>query len=161
MIHLYSSEDIVTNLDIAEDAEYWFNQYYRLNPKTFHNELSDWLMQEIDGVTERIGSAITNKFGTTSMDNLSTGCKAALLMTNNLGLCVSNIEMGGNAINAVFNLGNKADIHMIVYHNIDVFNYDFDQIVTLDGVEMSMENALDELDKIFDARRSNINKHTD
>ena len=56
------------------------------------------LMLKIDGVDLIKGKHIRTKFGETSLNNLSTGCKAAIIMKDDPELVINLSEMGSNVI---------------------------------------------------------------
>lgn len=56
------------------------------------------LMFKIDGVDLIKGKYIRTKFGETSLNNLSTGCKAAIIMKDDPGSVINLSEMGSNVI---------------------------------------------------------------
>lgn len=56
------------------------------------------LMLKIDGVDLIKGKYIRTKFGETSLNNLSTGCKAAIIMKDDPGSVINLSEMGSNVI---------------------------------------------------------------
>lgn len=56
------------------------------------------LMLKIDGVDIIKGKYIRTKFGETSLNNLSTGCKVAIIMTDNPKETANLSEMGANVI---------------------------------------------------------------
>ena len=56
------------------------------------------LMLKIDGVDLIKGKYIRTKFGETSLNNLSTGCKAAIIMKDDPKSVINLSEMGSNVI---------------------------------------------------------------
>lgn len=56
------------------------------------------LMLKIDGVDLIKGKYIRTKFGETSLNNLSTGCKAAIIMKDDPGSVINLSEIGSNVI---------------------------------------------------------------
>lgn len=56
------------------------------------------LMLKIDGVDLIKGKYIRTKFGETSLNNLSTGCKAAIIMKDDPESVINLSEMGSNVI---------------------------------------------------------------
>lgn len=56
------------------------------------------LMLKIDGVDLIKGKYIRTKFGETSLNNLSTGCKAAIIMKDDPSSVINLSEMGSNVI---------------------------------------------------------------
>lgn len=69
-------------------------------------------MKEIDKVEKRDGLIIKNRFGVTSIEHLSSGCKAIILAVSNSGnKCAVSVDgCGENALNVLFKLGKEMDL---------------------------------------------------
>lgn len=54
------------------------------------------ILRQIDGVTEYNGGFLKTKYGVTSIQNIQTGSKAAILMILNPDSVVNDFELGNN-----------------------------------------------------------------
>jgi hypothetical protein len=133
MVHLYTSKtSIPSNLKYVYDAEGQFLLCSLRMTNIFNNEVSNKFIEDIEGITSRIGDAVTNKFGTYSIKNVSTGCKAGLLAINYPDYAVSNIEMGDNVLEALFDAAKDIDINIVLDNHMPVA-VDDDVEATFDG----------------------------
>ncbi len=96
----------------------------------------------------RVGRVIINKFGETSINDISTGCKVILLALTHSDYCISNLEMGQNVIEfALDNIQDSIDIHILCKNDIDMPSGN--RIVTVDGEQLSIDKAALIMDKVL------------
>jgi hypothetical protein len=115
---------------------------------SFSDKISMKIMHDIDGVDRRSGRLIVTKFGETTYEKLSTGCKAAIMAVNYPGIIMSNIEMGDNVIKELFLLSDSCDMSIVMDNLIFMLSV-CNTRVTLDGVEMSSREAMRKLNDEF------------
>lgn len=86
-------------LSIIEDPDLYFNVHVKKMARLINtNETLMSALSEIDGVTEVYNENIVTKFGSTSIQNISTGTKSIVLMTEQPDKMVYDFELGINAI---------------------------------------------------------------
>lgn len=122
MIKLYTSEDFFDKKEILHDNEVFFN----IIPTKSYTKYFDNILLEVDNariIDRRIGTVVT-PFGSTSIRNVSTGCKTALNVVylhevgNSQFKAVSLNECGLNALEAIFDYAdlNSVAIAFILEH---------------------------------------------
>lgn len=123
MLYIYT-RTFLDGFTLINDVEAGFKQlkYYG---ELFDDEISRKIMKLIDGVSFKDGDYIKTPFGTTNLDNLSTGCKAVLLAyyyRNEKNTLVNVIECGDNAILVLFQLAKKLDLRVFTYSYIKILD---------------------------------------
>lgn len=155
MVHFYTcTASIPDGIELHENIEAtFFNKTIKPNVIHFDNEISLKLLTIIDGITNRNGNAVTNKFGTTTIKDISTGCKGALLLVNFPSICIINTELGDNALTALLELGQNFEIHIYVEEELKqiVLKAGRNIRVTVDGKECSLLDAYKTIYDIFDS----------
>lgn len=155
MVHFYTCiSSIPDGIELHENIEAtFFNKTIKPNVIHFDNEISLKLLTIIDGITNRNGNAVTNKFGTTTIKDISTGCKGALLLVNFPSICIINTELGDNALTALLELGQEFEIHIYVEEELKqrVLKAGRSIRVTVDGKECSLLDAYKTIYDIFDS----------
>lgn len=153
MLHLYTHEDkIPDNLKVIKDVESAFKFEVMTTPLgtiPFNDEISNIIIKQIDKVIERHGRGIVTLFGETTIQEVSTGCKAALMAATHSNYCISNIEIGQNVIPVLLSLSDSIDSHILALNNIEALS---DKIVALDGEQMQLSEAITKIDKVIDAK---------
>ena len=91
------------------------------------------LMEAIDGAVYASGDCIRTPFGTTSLNNLSSGCKAALLAIWS-GVAVNLTLAGDNDYEALLKYAKDRDMHVWTHNRLMV---DSGEIVCVDGKKMT------------------------
>lgn len=151
MINIFTDCKLVPgNLDIIYDAEEWFTYHLENSGgKAFDNPISNRILHRIEGATKRKDNIIITKYGKTHIKDISTGCKAVLLAVNFPNYCISNIEMGDNAMIALFREF-KSDANILVYNCIEIDDPSKTLHVTLDGKVTSLFDAVIQILKKFE-----------
>lgn len=118
---------ITKNIDnkiIIEDVESRFKLLYSQN-EIFDAELYLNIMKKIDRVIQKKGKIIETPFNYTTIENLSTGCKALLLILyykDSENILVSIEECGNNAIEVLFSLCNYMDLNVYVSSYFSIYD---------------------------------------
>ena len=143
MINIFSDCTLVpSELDIIYDAEEWFKYHLEASGgEAFNNDISNRILHRIEGATKRKGNEIITKYGKTHIKDISTGCKAVLLALNFPNYCVSNIEMGDNAMIALFREF-KSNANILVYNCIEIDDPSKTLHIKLDGEVTSLFAAV-------------------
>lgn len=108
-----------------KDVESRFRMLLNLGEK-FELDIYTLIMKSIDLVNERKGNIIRNRFGETTLENLSTGCKAVILAVfyNKENIYVSIEECGENALDVLFKISERLDLRVYTRYVISVFKPD-------------------------------------
>lgn len=92
----------------------------------YKDSLSVRILEEMEGMTSRKGKYIDAKFGTVSIMDISTGCKALLLCITRNDSCIINIdEVGNNAVELLAELSEKKDIEVVTHRVLKYFPDNF------------------------------------
>lgn len=134
MLNIYTSK--LKPKKLVKDIEQMFNTL-RISGEKFNEKIYTDIMKSIDNVQYRDDDIIETAFGKTLIDNLSTGCKAAILSVfyNKTDTIVSIDECGTNAIMVLFRLASKIDLSV---YTENVLKLDDKNIqCTIDGKTIS------------------------
>lgn len=115
----------LNSINKIADVESRFRVLLKTGEK-FESDIYTSIIKVIDLVEEREGNIIRNQFGETTLEKLSTGCKAVMLAVyyNKKNVYVSIEECGENALKVLFKLSEKLDICVYTRYEISVFELD-------------------------------------
>lgn len=112
------------NRPVVKDVESHFRVLLK-SGETFSDNIYTEIMKAIDHVNYRNNNIITTPFGDTTLESLSSGCKALLIIVhnslNNIDNPVSIEECGENALELLFKISDKIDTIAYVCTTITVF----------------------------------------
>lgn len=128
---LYIAYNKIDKASTIFDVDGWFDVNFHSLPETKENKR---LIKEIDHAELISADTVRTPFGVTSLSNLSSGCKAALLAANT-NYIVSFDEAGDNAFEAILKTAKAQDIKIATSLCVSVNSKD---TVVVDGVKMSM-----------------------
>lgn len=94
MISIFYKKDTAGKLIVDPDAE--FRTSFETDDIIKNNTEMQNVLRQIDGVTEYNGGFLKTKYGVTSIQNISTGSKAAILLMMNPDKVVNDFELGNN-----------------------------------------------------------------
>lgn len=94
MISIFNKKDTAGKLIVDPDAE--FRTLFKIDAIIKNNTEMQDVLRQIDGVTEYNGGFLKTKYGVTSIQNISTGSKAAILLMMNPDKVVNDFELGNN-----------------------------------------------------------------
>lgn len=94
MISIFNKKDTAGKLIVDPDAE--FRTLSKIDDIIKGNAEMQEVLRQIDGVTEYNGGFLKTKYGVTSIQNISTGSKAAILLMMNPDKIVNDFELGNN-----------------------------------------------------------------
>ena len=94
MISIFNKKDTAGKLIVDPDAE--FRTLFKIEDVIKNNTEMQDVLRQIDGVTEYNGGFLKTKYGVTSIQNISTGSKAAILLMMNPDKVVNDFELGNN-----------------------------------------------------------------
>lgn len=142
MINLYTDLSLIQNLQKINDVESYFSMII-LKEKFLNKEYTE-IMKSIDNIKNRKGSFIETPFGKTSIDNLSTGCKTALLckLNRNKNIAINITECGANALKEIFKHSKEENI--ILFTKIPLHVYGNEKIECILNNKIKV-NTLNEL----------------
>lgn len=93
----------------------------------YKDSLSVSILEKMEGMTSRNGKYIDAKFGTVSIMDISTGCKALLLCaTRNDDYLINIDEMGNNAVKLLAEISKIKDIEVVTHRVLKYFPKDFE-----------------------------------
>lgn len=91
----------------------------------YKDSLSIEILEKMEGMTSRNGKYINAKFGTVTITDISTGCKALLLCaTQNKDCIICTDEMGNNAIKILAEISKEKDIDIMTHQVLKYFPSD-------------------------------------
>lgn len=141
MLYVYS-KNMLNGFVLINDVEAGFTQL-KYNNELFEDDVSLFIMKYIDSVSFKKGDYIETPFGSTSMDNLSSGCKALLLAyyyRNKKDVLVNILECGENAIELLFELAKTMDISVYTTHTLTIYDDNAECIIdgkkVISGIEI-------------------------
>ena len=109
--------DSVDTLKIVTDVQYEMSKL-----KIVNNKLNSEVIKKIDKATLLDNGDIIDRFGNkTSIENISTGCKAVLVLANNPDKTVSLMEYGVNAVQTALRL--VTDGSALIGYKENYFSY--------------------------------------
>lgn len=94
MISIFNKKDTAGKIIADPDAE--FRTLSKIDDIIKGNAEMQEVLRRIDGVTEYNGGFLKTKYGVTSIQNISTGSKAAILLMMNPDKIVNDFELGNN-----------------------------------------------------------------
>ena len=132
MLYIYTSKD---NKNTVFDADLVFYLNLPDIVKRYEsNERVLRVLREIDGMTETMGDYIIAKYGSVSLGDLSTGCKACMLaVLYNDRYVVSADEMGYNCIKVLAEISKEMDIKL--YTSYAYSDFPDEVVVNVNGKE--------------------------
>ncbi|MBR1455078.1 MAG: DUF4869 domain-containing protein [Lachnospiraceae bacterium] len=123
------------------DAEAYF--YAKANELVCIKEFDD-IIKSIDDATvivkEPMNCIVKTKFGTTVVQNISTGCKSLIVAVANPNMVVNFNEAGDNVIDKAIELARKLDMN--IWLNVPLASLYDDDIVEFDGEQISYLEAM-------------------
>lgn len=115
-----SSKEYLKNVEAEFDAD------GTLIKDMYKDSLSVKILEKMEGMTTRNGIYINAKFGTVSIMDISTGCKALLLCSTRNDTCIINIdEMGNNAVRILAEISKEKDIEVVTHRVLKYFPDNF------------------------------------
>ena len=101
------------------------------NGEAFDKDVYNKIMAQIDGVTERRDTVIKTRFGITTLDNLSTGCKTVMLAIYYVGtdIFVRIDECGENALKVLYLLSDKLNINAFATIPIPIYEENLNCVI--------------------------------
>lgn len=94
MISIFNKKDTTGKLIVDPDTE--FRTMFKIEDIIKNNTEMQDVLRQIDGVTEYNEGFLKTKYGVTSIQNISTGSKAAILLIINPDKVVNDFELGNN-----------------------------------------------------------------
>lgn len=94
MISIFNKKDTAGKLIVDPDA--MFRTLFKIEDIIKNNTEMQDVLRQIDGVTEYNGGFLKTKYGVTSIQNISTGSKAVILLMMNPDKVVNDFELGNN-----------------------------------------------------------------
>lgn len=94
MISIFNKKDTAGKLIVDPDA--MFRTIFNIDDIIKNNTEMQEVLRQIDGVTEYNEGFLKTKYGVTSIQNISTGSKAAILLMMNPDKIVNDFELGNN-----------------------------------------------------------------
>lgn len=94
MISIFNKKDTEGKLIVDPDVE--FRTLFGIEDIVKNNVEMQEILRQIDGVTEYNGGFLKTKYGVTSIQNISTGSKAAILLIINSDSVINDFELGNN-----------------------------------------------------------------
>lgn len=94
-----------------KDVEAYFNNI--VDKSVFNNKICKYIIKYVDSAVYLGNDIVETPLGKTTIDNISTGCKAVLLIVT---LCKNKTyipitECGINAIKCIFDIANRLDLY--------------------------------------------------
>ncbi len=148
MIHLYTALTDKSNLIVDVEMEFMLQLKFK-NRHIFDDEICNDIIRDIDGLEWRQGPVVFTRFGETSLSDLSTGCKGALLAIKSPDLIINSAEFGNNAFAALVRRSKGRTIRLFVTHTL-ISAYEPGTKVVYDGRRMSIDRAMDIMLDTFD-----------
>lgn len=151
MLKIYTDSSM-SNKEYLEDIEAEFNIDELVIDNMYKDELSVYILKMIEGVTSRTGKYLDAKYGTVSIMDISTGCKALLLCVTRNKDCIINIdEMGNNAVKFLAELSKNIDIDIVTHRVLKYFPDEFrcyinDEYYEKDDIQYALAEILGEDD---------------
>lgn len=129
MLKIYTSPE-KSNKKYLFDVEAEFNIEEPLIESLYTDETSVYILKKMEGMTSRNGKYIDGKFGTVSIMDISTGCKALLLSCSKNEEYVINVdEVGNDVIKILAELATDIDIEIVTHRVLKYFKEDYSCIV--------------------------------
>lgn len=115
MLYIFTNKDLITQREYHIDN---IEEQFALNKQSIlklyeKNDYALKALREIEGMTYHDRDMIRAKFGSVSLDNISTGGKGCLLMAlYHHKIALSTDEMGYNAIRFLVHIANNVDVYI-------------------------------------------------
>lgn len=120
------TDSTMSSKEYLADVEAEFNLDEPIIDGMYTDSLSVKILEEMEGMTSRNGKYIDAKFGTVSIMDISTGCKALLLCSTRNDTCIINIdEMGNNAVRILAEISKEKDIEVVTHRVLKYFADNF------------------------------------
>lgn len=120
------TDSSMSNKEYLFDIEAEFNAEEPMIESLYTDNISISILEKMEGMKSRTGKYIDAKFGTVSIMDISTGCKALLLCnTRNEEYIINVDEMGNNAIKMLAELSNTKDIEIVTHRVLKYFPDNF------------------------------------
>lgn len=120
------TDDTLSSKEYLTDVEAEFDIDEPIIENMYNDCLSVRILEKMEGMTSRNGRYIDAKFGTVSIMDISTGCKALLLCTTRNDDYIINIdEMGNNAVKLLAEISTAKDIEVVTHRVLKYFPKDF------------------------------------
>ena len=120
------TDSTMSSKEYLADVEAEFNLDEPIIDDMYTDSLSVKILEEMEGMTSRNGKYIDAKFGTVSIMDISTGCKALLLCSTRNSDCIINIdEMGNNAVRILAEISKEKDIEVVTHRVLKYFPDNF------------------------------------
>lgn len=142
MLIIVTNTNNINTDNIVDDVEAYFEIVKR---QIIKHPLFDKIIKELDNAdrdTEKSQEDIMGKFGQTTIDNLSSGCKALLISVLEPNTYVNFLEAGRNVIDYAIKLckDENIDLHIIYQRRFGASN--FNAVVSIDGKCMTVYDAI-------------------
>ncbi len=151
MLYIYTdTKYIPKKVELVLDIEYTYSEVLRDEGRNaFSDDVCNHVIESIDGLEWRQELMVCTRWGATAINNLSTGCKGALLAVKYPNLVISTSELGNNVFDVLIRLSKEHDIHL--YANcIIVARYELGIDVMYNGRKKKIEWVIDKLfDKFY------------
>ena len=121
MLNIKTGKDI-DSIKKINDIESRFRTLVN-NGEYFSDNVYTEIMVQIDGVISRDDKVIETRFGKTTLESLSTGCKSILLALfyEKTGIYVRIDECGENALKVLYSLAKGKDINVYITIPIPIY----------------------------------------
>ena len=125
MLKIYTDNNL-SQKNYLLDIEAEFNVNEPIIENLYTDKTSIRILEEMEGMTSRKGKYIDAKFGTVSIMEISTGCKALLLCNTKNDDSIINVdEVGNNAIKILAQISREKDIEVVTHRVLKYFPEDF------------------------------------
>lgn len=125
MLKIYTDNNL-SQKNYLLDIEAEFNVNEPIIENLYTDKTSIRILEEMEGMTSRKGKYIDAKFGTVSIMEISTGCKALLLCNTKNDNSIINVdEVGNNAIKILAQISQEKDIEVVTHRVLKYFPEDF------------------------------------
>lgn len=153
MIHFYTDKKYINDATLELDTEAIFYFFTQERDKVyFDDDISNEILRNVEGVDYRSGNIVRNSISETHIQNISTGCKAVLIAVSHPDTCITNLEMGDNAVIELYRHKDR-EIHIMCY-NLLPYSSDCSGQVMLNNQKCDFEEAIEEInDDIINNRR--------
>lgn len=121
------TDNTLSSKEYLIDVEAEFDIDEPIIENMYNDSLSISIIEKMEGMTSRNGKYIDAKFGTVSIMDISTGCKALLLCaTQNDNYIINIDEMGNNAVKMLAEISKEKDIDVVTHRVLKYFPNKFE-----------------------------------